>query len=101
MASRPQDLVGLEARSREGDKIGKIKGVICDSESLSECLVVKCSLFRDLVVPDDVIERRGDSVTVPFAHSFLNVAPRVASKGSLSDEEMARLQKFFHPGTAS
>ena len=101
MASRPQDLVGLEARSRDGEKIGKIKGVICDSESLSECLVIKCSLFRDLVVPGDVVERRGESVAVPFTSSFLNVAPRVASKGSLSSQEMARLERFFHPGAAS
>ena len=30
MASAAQELVGLEAFSREGDKIGRIKDVICD-----------------------------------------------------------------------
>jgi ribosomal 30S subunit maturation factor RimM len=100
MASIAQDLVGLEAFSREGDKIGKIKDVICDPESDSECLVIKASLFRDLVVPADVVEKRGESVAVPFSHSYLDVAPRVATKGKLSSKEMARLEHFYHPSAA-
>ena len=96
MASSAQDLVGLEALSRDGDKIGKIKNVICDPES-SECLVIKCSMFRDLVVPADVVERQGESVTLPFTLSFLDVAPRVATKGELSSKEMSRLESFYHP----
>lgn len=97
MASSAQDLVGLEAFSREGDKIGKIKDVICDPGSLSECLVIKHSLRRDLVVPADVVERRDDSVVVPFGSSYLDIAPRVAAKGELSSEERARLEHFYHP----
>ncbi len=96
MASSAQDLVGLEALSRDGDKIGKIKSVICDPES-SECLVIRCSLFRDLVVPVDVVEQQGESVTLPFTSSFLDVAPRVGKKGELSSEDMARLETFYHP----
>jgi ribosomal 30S subunit maturation factor RimM len=96
MASSAQDLVGLEALSRDGDKIGKIKSVICDPES-SECLVIKVSLFHDLVVPADVVEKQGESVTLPFTRSFLDVAPRVATKGELSSKERARLETFFHP----
>jgi hypothetical protein len=100
MASGAHDYVGLEAFSRDGDKIGKIKEVICDPESVSECLVIKYGLFRDLVVPVDVVERRGESVTVPFTRSLLDVAPRVGKKGELSSEERARLEHFYHPGTA-
>ena len=96
MAPSAQDLVGCEALSRDGDRIGKIKSVICDPES-SECLVIKCSMFRELVIPADVVERQGESVTIPFTLSFLDIAPRVATKGELSSEESSRLQTFFHP----
>ena len=99
MTSSAQELVGLEAFSREGDKIGKIKEVICDPESASECLVIKYGLFRDLVVPADVVKKQGECVTVPFTHSFLDVAPRVATKGKLSSKERDRLEHFYHPGT--
>jgi ribosomal 30S subunit maturation factor RimM len=97
MASSAQDLVGLAAFSREGDKIGKIKGVVCEAGSGSDCLVIKHSIFRDLVVPADVVERQDDTVTVPFSSSYLDVAPRVAAKGELSSEETSRLERFFHP----
>ncbi len=100
MTSTAQDLVGFEAFSRDGDKIGKIKEVICDPESVSECLVIKYGLFRDLVVPVDVVERRGESVTVPYTRSFLDVAPRVAKKGELTSAERDRLEHFFHPHAA-
>lgn len=96
MAPHAQDLVGLEAVSRDGDRIGRIKSVICDPAS-SECLVIKYSLFHDLVVPADVVERQGQSVTLPFTRSFLDIAPHVATKGELSIEESSRLQTFYHP----
>ena len=98
MTAKAQDFVGLTARSRDGGKLGKITAVICDSEASDDCLVIKRSLFRSLVVPTDVVEPDGDGVTVPFASSFLNVAPQVSLKGTLSAEESARLQRFFHPG---
>jgi ribosomal 30S subunit maturation factor RimM len=99
MTREAQDLVGLTARSRDGGKLGKITAVICDSEATHDCLVIKRSLFRNLVVPIGVVEPEGGGVTVPFASSFLDVAPQVTSKGSLSTEECARLERFFHPGT--
>ena len=58
MTSSTQDLVGLEAYSREGEKIGKVKDVVCDPESDGDvCIVIKYGLFRDLVLPADVVER--------------------------------------------
>ena len=67
MTSSTQELVGLEAYSREGEKIGKVKDVICDSESdAGDCLVIKYGRFRDLVVPADVVETRGGCVRVPL-----------------------------------
>jgi len=98
MVSSVQDLVGLQALSRDGDKIGTVKDVICGPGSpAAECLVIKYSMFRDLVVPADVAERQGQNVTLPFTRSFLDVAPRVATKGQLSDSDRARLESFYHP----
>ena len=97
MASTAQHLVGLEAFSREGDKLGKIRDVICDPGSLSDCIVIKHSLRRDLVVPADVVERHDDRVMIPFGSSYLHVAPRVATGGELTSKDSARLDRFFHP----
>lgn len=100
MKSSAQELVGCEAFSRDGDKIGKVKEVISDPESVSECLVIKYGLFRELVVPVDVVEREGIGgrvLTIPFAHALLDTAPRPAKKGELSSDERARLEHFYHP----
>lgn len=97
MATGAQDMVGLEAFSREGDRIGKIKDVICDPGSLTDCLVIKYSLRHDLVVPVDVVERSDQRVTIPFGSSYIDMAPRPAKKGALSSEERARLERFYHP----
>ena len=60
MATSAQEFVGFEAYSREGEKIGKVKDVICDPDSdADECLVIKYGLFRDLVVPADVVQTAG------------------------------------------
>ena len=56
--------------------------------------------FRDLVVPADVVQKQGECITVPFTHSFLDVAPRVGKKGKLSSRERDRLEHFFHPHSA-
>jgi sporulation protein YlmC with PRC-barrel domain len=101
MTSNTQELVGLEAYSREGEKIGKVKDVICDPESdAADCLIIKYGLFRDLVVPADVVQKQGECITVPFTHNFLDVAPRVGKKGRLSSKERDRLEHFFHPHSA-
>jgi sporulation protein YlmC with PRC-barrel domain len=101
MASSTQELVGLEAYSREGEKIGKVKDVICDPESGAEdCLVIKYGLFRDLVVPTDVVTMQGECVTVPFTRAFLDVSPRVGKKGTLSTKDRDRVQHFYHPHSA-
>jgi len=101
MTSSTQVFVGLEAYTREGEKIGKVKDVICDPESGTEdCLVIKYGLFRDLVVPADVVQMQGERVTVPFARSFLDIAPRVWTKGRLPGKERDRLEHFYHPHSA-
>ena len=85
MTPDTQELVGLEAYSRDGEKIGKVKDVISDPDSYTEdCLVIKYGLFRDLVVPADVVQKQGERITVPFTYSFLDIAPDVGTNGKLS-----------------
>jgi len=100
MAPSAQDLVGLEAVSRDGDRIGPVKDLIGDSGSASEYLVIKYGFFRDLVVPADMAERRGDEVALPFVRSFLDVAPRVSVKGPLAENDRRRLEEFYRPRAA-
>jgi hypothetical protein len=95
MASGAHDLMGLEVRSRDGDKLGKIAGVIDDPESGCQYLVIKRALHRDLVVPATVVDRQDEIVTMPFGSAFLDVAPRVAKRGELSSEERSRLEHFY------
>jgi ribosomal 30S subunit maturation factor RimM len=98
MDSSTVDFVGLEAYSRDGGKIGKVKEVLRDPDSASDCLVIKYGLFRDLIVPADVIEKQGTRVSVPFNRNFLDTAPRIPAKGQLTSEQRARVERFFHPG---
>ena len=101
MTSSTQELVGLAAYSREGEKIGKVKDVICDRDSGAEdCLVIKYGLFRDLVVPTDVVTMQGECVTLPFTRAFLDISPRVGTKGTLSSKDRDRVQHFYHPDSA-
>ena len=101
MASDTQAFVGLEAYSRDGEKIGKVRDVICDPKSGTEdCLIIKYGRFRDLVVPADVVQKQGEHITVPFTSSFLDIAPLVGTDGKLSGRERIQLEDFFHPHNA-
>ena len=101
MTSDTQDLVGLEAYSRDGERIGEVKDVFRDPESDAEdCLVIKYGLFRDLVVPVDVAQKQGQRITVPFTRSALDFAPRVGTKGELTSNDRERLERFFRPHSA-
>jgi ribosomal 30S subunit maturation factor RimM len=98
MTSDTQDLVGLEAYARDGEKIGKVEDVFHDPEGDAEdCLVIKYGLFRDLIVPVGVVRRQGESITLPLARSALDFAPRVGTKGELTSNDRERLAHFFHP----
>ena len=92
-----QDLVGLGVFSRDGMKLGKIKTVVGDGESAAEYLVVGRFLARDLVIPADTVEMPGDRVVVPHGSSFIDSAPAIKAKGSISPADAARLEDFFRP----
>jgi sporulation protein YlmC with PRC-barrel domain len=95
-----QDLVGLEVYSRDGTKLGKIKTIVGDGESAAEYLVVGRFLAHDLVIPADTVEMPGDRVVVPHGSSFIDNAPSVKAKGSISPADAARLEGFFRPPAA-
>jgi sporulation protein YlmC with PRC-barrel domain len=90
-----QDLVGLEAFSRDGTKLGKIKAVVGDGESSAAYLVIGRFLARDLVIPVDAVETPGDRVVVPHGSSFLDSAPAIKAKGAISPQDAARLEAFY------
>jgi sporulation protein YlmC with PRC-barrel domain len=100
MAFSARDLVGLEAVSRNGEKIGKIRNVISDPGLISEYLVITYSLFYDLIIPTGTVERRGATVTVLFARLSLYVALRIATEGTLSSEDRRRLESFYRSRVA-
>ena len=92
-----QELVGLEAFSRDGTKLGKIKSVVGDGESPAEYLVIGRFLAHDLVIPTDTVEMPGDRVVVPHASSFIDSAPAVKAKGAILPADAARLEHFYRP----
>ena len=94
------DLVGLGVFSRGGTKLGKIKSVVGDGESAAEYLVVGRFLAHDLVIPADTVELPGDRVVVPHGSSFIDSAPVVKAKGSISPADAARLEDFYRPPVA-
>jgi hypothetical protein len=91
MVPGTSDYVGLDAFSVDGEKVGTIKEVIHDPEKDSECLVIAYGLFRDLIVPLDVVERRGERITVPFSRSFLAGPLPVTPKDAAASNDSVRL----------
>ena len=90
-----RDLVGLQAFSHDGAKIGKVKDVVTARDSSDEFLVIGRFLSQ-LVVPAEVAECPGECVVVPFSSSFLDMAPSIKSRGTLSSEDCRRLTTFYH-----
>ncbi len=90
-----RDLVGLQAFSEDGTKIGKVKDVITDRDAAAEYLVIGRFLTQ-LVVPAEVANSPGECVVVPFSSSFLDMAPSIKAKGTISPEDCRRLKAFYH-----
>ena len=100
MASPTKELVGLGAFANDGTKLGKVKGVITDPQTSTEYLLIGGFLAPDLVVPMSVAERSGPRVELPFAASYLDMAPKLKSKGTVSPEDGAKLAEFYHSRAA-
>jgi hypothetical protein len=122
MATRAQDIVGLEAFTREGDSVGRVKKWIsCRGSDLKFVVIrigTRSTAARDdgpgiarilrsgwtlprlrrrqeVVVPAEAVRERGHKVVVPFSNSCLERAPRVSTSGSLSRGERARLESYY------
>lgn len=66
-------LVGLDAHSRDGRRIGTVEDVVRDPDAeKADCLVIRYGPFRNLVVPVDAVQRKNGGVTVPVSDSFLD-----------------------------
>jgi sporulation protein YlmC with PRC-barrel domain len=77
MTPNAQLFLGLDAYSRDGERIGKVEDVIREPGSETvQCLVIRYGAFRDLVVPVDAVREKDGGVTVPVSDSFLDPAPR-------------------------
>lgn len=75
MKPDPHAFIGLEAYSREGERIGTVEDVVSDPDpEKPECLVIRYGPFRDLVVPVDAVRRKNGGVTVAISRVFLNGA---------------------------
>lgn len=89
-----RDLVGLTAFSRDGTKLGKVKDVLDGCEG-GDYLVIGRMLSHSLVVPAGVVEMPGDRVVVPFNSPFLDMAPSIKAKGTLSAQDCEHLKRYF------
>ena len=89
---------GHEARSTEGDKLGRIEDIYLDQETgKPEWLAIKTGLFGGHVSFAPLAEARldGDAVTVPYDKAKIKDAPRVDADGQLSQEEEAELYRYY------
>jgi uncharacterized protein YrrD len=89
------DLIGVDAYSRDGVKIGKVTDALADVETRREFVKVKKRFSHAMVIPFDVIEIRSDSILVPFTSSFLDMAPRPQSEGRLTSQDIEHLDSFY------
>ena len=94
------ELVGLEAFSRDGARLGKIRALIGDDATDRAYLVISRFLARDLIVPLDAIETPGGKVVVPHGSAFIDSAPAFKAKGMLTRDEGDRLESFYKAHTS-
>lgn len=78
--------IGLEAYSRDGERIGKVEDVIRDPDpEKADCLVIRYGPFRNLVIPVEAVLRKDGSLTIPISHSFLDASSDGRQEGRSSD----------------
>jgi uncharacterized protein (TIGR02271 family) len=89
---------GHEARSNDGDKLGKIEDIYLDQETgKPEWMAVKTGMFAGRVsfVPLGQASLDGDVVTVPYDKAMIKDAPHAEADGQLSQEEEGRLYRHY------
>jgi uncharacterized protein (TIGR02271 family) len=89
---------GHEARSSDGDKLGKIEDIYLDQETgKPEWMAVKTGMFGGRVsfVPLAEASLGGDVVTVPYDKAKIKDAPHADADGELSQQEEGRLYRHY------
>jgi uncharacterized protein (TIGR02271 family) len=89
---------GHEARSNDGDKLGKIEDIYLDQETgKPEWLAVKTGMFGGRVsfVPLAQASLDGDVVTVPYDKAKIQDAPHAEADGELSQQEEGQLYRHY------
>jgi uncharacterized protein (TIGR02271 family) len=89
---------GHEARSNDGDKLGKIEDIYLDQETgKPEWMAVKTGMFGGRVsfVPLADASVDGDVVTVPYDKAKIKDAPHAEADGELSQQEEGQLYRHY------
>jgi uncharacterized protein (TIGR02271 family) len=89
---------GHEARSTDGDKLGKIEDIYLDQETgKPEWMAVKTGMFGGRVsfVPLAEASLDGDVVTVPYDKARIKDAPHAEADGQLSQQEEGQLYRHY------
>jgi uncharacterized protein (TIGR02271 family) len=89
---------GHEARSNDGDKLGKIEDIYLDSETGEpEWALITTGLFgsKQSFVPLREASRSSDVVTVPYDKATVKDAPTVDPDGQLSQHEEGALYRHY------
>jgi uncharacterized protein (TIGR02271 family) len=89
---------GREARSTDGDKLGKIEDIYLDEQTgKPEWLAIKTGMFGGNVsfVPLAKAELDTDVITVPYDKATVKDAPHADPDGQLSQQEEAQLYRHY------
>jgi uncharacterized protein (TIGR02271 family) len=89
---------GHEARSSDGDKLGKIEDIYLDQQTgKPEWLAIKTGLFGGHVsfVPLAKARLDGDAVAVPYDKATIKDAPHADADGELSQQQEAELYRHY------
>jgi uncharacterized protein (TIGR02271 family) len=89
---------GHEARSNDGDKLGRIEDIYLDQETgKPEWMAVKTGMFGGRVsfVPLAQASLDGDVVTVPYDKATIKDAPHAEADGELSQQEEGQLYRHY------
>lgn len=97
-----RDMIGRNAISDDGEKLGKVGQLFLDDETGEPAFVtVNTGLFgtNETFIPVATATADGDDVTVPFSKAKVKDAPNVdAADGHMSREEEQRLYEYYGMG---
>jgi hypothetical protein len=90
------DYIGRDVHDRDDMKVGTVKRLIENGGYV----VVDQPLSPDLVLPISELRRAGDRLIVERTRSYLDDAPEVDTKRTLSPEDRRRIDEFYLPRAA-